>query len=413
MHVVGKALLWKYHELQGGDFTVKIRLSVGCHARYIKTGFTSKKEYWDERTGLPKPMHPRFRELIRRIDELIEDIDFEVKLAERNGELLIINELKDRVESKYYGFRLPKSQMKLFAFYDIIIGELEEQGRIGTADLVASNKSIISKVFGGKDKLFTSFTEWDFKRIEERINSVKSESSKSLYLRTFYRVWNIAIERKFCPEKLHPKYTIKFKAYKRIKIRKRAIPVNYIHDIEDLTFSHLSREYRSQQYLVFCYYSRGINFKDLVLLKHGENIRNGYIRYVRSKNRRKYEFKLHPKAQKVIEVFESYPEQSDAGYVFPILGSMHDTPRKMESRIDSALKDFNEDLLHFEKTTNCPKHITSYCIRHSFATTLRDKKVDVAIIKEAMGHETELQTATYLDEISDDIIADEIERALS
>lgn len=278
--------------------------------------------------------------------------------------------------------------MKLFAFYGVIIKELEEQGRIGTADLVAGNKSIISKVFEGKDKLFSSFTEWDFKKIEARVNSVKSESSKSLYLRTFYRIWDIAIERSCCPEKLHPRNTIRFKAYKRIKTVKRAIPIEYIHAIEGLDFSYESRQFRSQQYLIFCYYSRGINFKDFALLKHDENICKGRIRYTRSKNRRRYEFKLYAKTQKVIEIFENYPKQSNAGYVFPILDETHDTLRKIDVRIDSALKDFNEDLLLFERVTHCPKHITSYCIRHSFATCLRDKKVDIAIIKEAMSHET-------------------------
>lgn len=121
---------------------------------------------------------------------------------------------------------------------------------------------------------------------------------------------------------------------------------------------------------------------------------------------------MHPKANIVVEIFRSYPDQSNDGYVFPILDAHHDTPRKIEVRIDSALKDFNEDLLAFEQETDCPKHITSYSIRHSFATALRHKKVDISIIKEAMGHETELQTEVYLEEIDDSIITEEIEKAL-
>ena len=406
-----KAVLWKYHKLKNGEFTVKIRMAYFGNTAYLKTGLTSKMEHWDESAGMPKPNHPKFRELVRRIDEVFENIDFELKLSKRNGEPLGINELKQRLEGQQSG-EMPKAQMKLFAFYDVIINELEEQGRVGTANLVAGNKSILSKVFEGKDKLFTSFTDWDFKKIETRINSLKSESSKSIYLRIFYRIWNIAIERKYCPGKLHPKNSIRFKVYKRIKTIKRAIPVEYIHAIENLSFSYETRQFRSQQYFIFCYYSRGINFKDFSLLKHVQNIGKGRIRYIRSKNRRQYDFKLHPKAQEVVEMFKSYPKQSNAGYVFPILYELHDTPRKIDARIDSALKDFNEDLLLFERATNCPKHITSYCIRHSFATCLRDKKVDIAIIKEAMGHETELQTATYLDEINESIVTEEVEKAL-
>lgn len=411
MSIVKKAILWKYHELRNGEFTIKIRISSFSNTEYLRTGFSSRIDHWDEVTCMPKPAHPKFRELVRRIDELMESIDFELKLAKRNDEILTLNELKVRVGFQNGG-PLPKTQMKLFEFYDIVIDELEKQGRIGTADLIAANKSIISRVFGGRDKPFTSFGETDFKRIEDRINCLKSESSKSLYLRTLYRVWNMAIERKLCPQKLHPKNAIRFKAYKRIRTKKRAIPIEYIHAIENLQFPDVSRRFKSQQYFIFCYYSRGINFKDFALLKHGENICQGHIRYTRSKNHRWFDFKLHPKAHTVVELFESYPIQSDAGYVFPILEAKHDTPRKIEVRIDSALKDFNEDLLYFEKEIKCPRHITSYSIRHSFATSLRNKNVDITIIKEAMGHETELQTITYLEEIDDSTVTREIERAL-
>ena len=68
-------------------------------------------------------------------------------------------------------------------------------------------------------------------------------------------------------------------------------------------------------------------------------------------------------------------------------------------------------LEYLRRKVGCPKKITSYVIRHAFATNLKDKKVDVAIIKEALGHETELQTATYLDEIDDSIVAKKIEEA--
>ena len=130
------------------------------------------------------------------------------------------------------------------------------------------------------------------------------------------------------------------------------------------------------------------------------------------KNKRNYDFELHPKAQKVVEIFQEYPLQSDAEYVFPILQSIHDTARKIDTRIESALKDYNEDLKTMEDMIDSPKHITSYTIRHAFATNLRDKRVDVAIIKEAMGHETELQTTTYLEEIDDSIISTAIKEAL-
>ncbi len=104
--------------------------------------------------------------------------------------------------------------------------------------------------------------------------------------------------------------------------------------------------------------------------------------------------------------------QSDAEYVFPILMKFHDIPKKIDARIDSALKDLKEDLKAMAKEIKLEKDLTSYVARHSFATNLRQKNVDMRIIQEAMGHETQLQTMTYLDEIDDSVIAKSIEDAL-
>lgn len=59
------------------------------------------------------------------------------------------------------------------------------------------------------------------------------------------------------------------------------------------------------------------------------------------------------------------------------------------------------------------RKFTSYSLRHGFATHLRNNNVDIALIKEALGHETETQTAVYLDDLDDKPLADEINRALN
>jgi integrase/recombinase XerD len=408
MEVLIEALLWKYNILKNGEYAIQIRLTKYRDVKYISSGFSSSIAKWDNEMNLPFPSHRKYKEIIKKINTIIDDTTFEIKLAERQGELLTMTELKKRVAKK----QAKLDQKKVLQFFDEIIRELELAGRIGYADVFTACKATINKLFEGKDKFFAAVTESDFKRYEAFINNLNSDSTRSLYLRTLYRLWNIAIERKHCPEKHHPKFGIKYKAYKRVKTKKRAINIDFIKEIEKLQFDASTRLYRSQQYCLFSYYSRGINFSDLCKLKHTTNVKNGFIYYRRSKNGRIYDFELHSKAKRIVELFRNYPLQSTGNYVFPILHEQHDTPRKIGVRIDSALKDFNEDLRVFEEKIGCPKKITSYVIRHAFATNLRDKKVDVAIIKEALGHETELQTATYLDEIDDSIVAKKIEEAL-
>ena len=99
-------------------------------------------------------------------------------------------------------------------------------------------------------------------------------------------------------------------------------------------------------------------------LKFKENIFENEISYIRSKNRRSYHYQLHSKAIIIICNFEHSIIKSDAGYVFPILQYCHDSPKKIDARIDSALKDLNEDLAKMAKLIGLEKHITSYVARH-------------------------------------------------
>ncbi|HMR90953.1 MAG TPA: tyrosine-type recombinase/integrase [Chitinophagaceae bacterium] len=408
MQVIIEAILWTYSKLKNDQFAIQMRFTHYKDVKYLSTGFSANPETWDAKNNLPLPSHSKYKAVLKKISSLTDDADFEIRLAEKNGESLTMAELKQRVSKK----QAPASHKKILEFYDEVIADMESQGRTGYADVFTSSKATISKLLKNVDKRFTAFTEKDFKQYESFINSLKSESTKSIYLRTLYRLWNIAIKEKHCPEKHHPKFHIGFKPYKRIKTKKRAIPFDYIKKIEEIQFDTDSRLFRSQQYCIFSYYSRGINFTDMAKLKKKLNIHRGNICYKRSKNKRNYDFALHPKAQKVVEIFADYPLQSDADYVFPILLAKHKTARQIDTRIDSALKDFNEDLGTMEEMIESPKHITSYTLRHSFATSLRNKKVDIAIIKEAMGHETEMQTNAYLEEIDDTLIASSIEEAL-
>jgi integrase/recombinase XerD len=76
------------------------------------------------------------------------------------------------------------------------------------------------------------------------------------------------------------------------------------------------------------YYARGMNFNDMLKLRM-DDIQNDGVTYKRSKNKRSYNFELHPKAMKVLKTFLTYPTQSDAGYIFPFIFKEHDTAKKL------------------------------------------------------------------------------------
>ena len=155
----------------------------------------------------------------------------------------------------------------------------------------------------------------------------------------------------------------------------------------------------------------GMNFNDMLKLKREDFVNNGIV-YKRSKNKRNYDFELHPKAVRVIKIFENFPEHSDAGYIFPFIMKEHDTAQKIDVRIDSALKDFNEDSKAMASAVGWNKDFTSNTLRHGFASHLNEADVAIKIIQEALEHETQAQTRVYLDDIEDSIITNAINAAL-
>jgi integrase/recombinase XerD len=410
MQVKMKAILWKHKEAANGEHEIRIRITIYKEVVYLNTGFTSSENNWDQKNDCPKSTHPKFKVIIKKIGELTDAIDFEVKLLLKNGiDTFSLSDLKNKVKAPIK----KNSKIKILELYESVIGELESEERIGYSKVFISSRDNLKKFLRNVDLPFIGFSKKEFENYEQfLLKNVKQESSISVYIRTFTRLWNIAIERGHCPKEHHPSKYFKFKPYRRFKTKKRAVSSDVIKAIEGLPFDKTSRLYRSRQYFLFSYFARGMNFIDLAKLRYKENFLGNELNYIRSKNKRRYQFQLHSKALAIVEVFLSYHQQSDAGFLFPILHSIHNTAKKIDDRIDSALKDLNEDLKQMGQMIGVEKHLTSYVARHSFATNLRQKNVGISIIQEALGHETELQTSTYLEDIDDSIIALSIENAL-
>lgn len=392
-----------------GEHEVRIRMIQNRKPTYMATGFSSSEDNWDKDKGFPQTSHPKFKELTARINQLTSDIDFEIKLAEKASRVITPIEIKVKLTNQAGVIASEKPQY-ILAYFQAVIDQYRTDENPGYANIFHNCKLTIGKLLKDRDKMFLAFTRQDHMNYERQISKL-SESTKSNYLRTYYRIWNMAIEDGIARKDHHPKQFIKFKAYKRIRTKKRSIKSDYWKRILNLKFKDDTRMYRSKLMMEFLYYARGMNFNDMLRLKKDQLQSNG-IHYKRTKNKRDYNFELHPKALKVIKAFFEYPMQSDSENIFPILMKEHDTAAKIDARIDSALKDLNEDMKAMAKAIGWEKSFTTYSLRHGFASHLNEANVDIKIIKEALGHETELQTRTYLDDIEDSIITNAINAAL-
>src|SRR5438552_3891563 len=114
MKVLIDPLHWDWKICENEEYMIPIRLTLKKDVKYISTGYTSSIEDWDPDNLLPRPSHPKYIAVVNKINALREDAEFEVKLASKNGELLTMAELKNRVVGK----QETPGQKKVLEFFD-------------------------------------------------------------------------------------------------------------------------------------------------------------------------------------------------------------------------------------------------------------------------------------------------------
>ena len=155
--------------------------------------------------------------------------------------------------------------------------------------------------------------------------------------------------------------------------------------------------------MIFSYYTGGMNFVDMLKLQWN-NIDGNRILYTRSKTKGRFSVKILEPVKKALNYYKS--QMIITNYVFPILLKENLTPIQVENRKLKTLKKFNKDLKEIAKIQGINSNVTSYTIRHSFATNLKYAGISADVIGETMGHHDVSVTKAYLKEFDDEIIDD-------
>ena len=299
----------------------------------------------------------------------------------------------------------------LHQYFNLIIERLETTNRIKYA-LSFKDTLRVLKHFKKEDIPFGDITVKFCNDFETYLRKQGlKETSISIYFRTLRVAFNEAIKEKLTKPQYYP-----FKDYKVSKFdtrtRKRAITKDDKNQIESLNISETLRLYLSRQFFLFSYYVRGINFIDIANLKWS-NIEGERLHYVRSKTGQLFNIKLLPQAQSIIDYWKpiTYKGQGN-DYVFPILDHQyHNDPKKVQNRLHKVLGQTNQDLKEIGQMSGLDIPLTMYVARHTYATTLKHQGVSISKISEAMGHQTEAITRTYLKAFEDDVL-DESDKLL-
>lgn len=321
----------------------------------------------------------------------IDDIDF------------TLNQFEEKFRGK------EQSKITVLEFWAETVNDLKIAGRIGNARAHQDTKNSFFKFCKNQKILFKEITVELLDKYETHLRATGSnDGGIGVRMRELRALFNSAIKKGIVGEKYYP-----FKVYKVSKLKgkgfKKALSraeVKMIENLDETKYPHLIE---AKHLFVFSYYTRGMNFYDVMKLTW-DRIIDDKIIYTRSKTKGRFIIKILKPVQDILDFYKNI--NTSTNFVFPILLKEELTPLQIENRKTKKIKKFNSDLKKIAQVLGIDKPLTSYVARHSFATNLKQLGVSTDIISQSMGHQNIGITSAYLKDFENDVIDDANEKLL-
>lgn len=275
------------------------------------------------------------------------------------------------------------------------IRKLQEEGRYPTAHVYKNAVLSFTKFCDTTGIAFEQITRDSLRRYGQYLHGYGLRpNTVSTYMRMLRSIYNRGVEAgiaRFIPHLFRDVYT-------GVDIRqKKALPPYELHILLYKTPSS-ERLSRTQAIARLMFQFCGMPFSDFAHIEKSA-LKQGVLRYNRIKTGTPMSLEILDMSKKEInrlrnnnEPRENYPD-----YLFNIMKG--DKPRKDEGvykEYQSALRRFNNQLKSLSKDLHLKSPVTSYTIRHSWATNAKYQGVSIEMISESLGHKSIKTTQTYL-----------------
>ncbi|MBL6445746.1 site-specific integrase [Fulvivirga sp. 29W222] len=238
------------------------------------------------------------------------------------------------------------------------------------------------------------------------------------YLRSIRRIYNLAIKDSTTEvSKEHYPFGQGGYSIKKAKTKKRAIKTDYLQVIRDLDYQHDTPIWHHRNYLLFMFNCRGMNFIDLAFLNR-ENVSEGRLKYRRRKTRRgesvkDFNIKLNEEALGILKYYLN--QRRTGNLIFPILQDVIDSDDEsyIYKKYTERRSTHNDWLKKIGKDAGIPVTLTTYVIRHTFATAGLHKGVGKNVIGDMLGHTNYYTTEAYFDDFDKEVLDDAADQILS
>ena len=278
---------------------------------------------------------------------------------------------------------------------EFYIGRLRKEGRHSTAHVYKNAIFSFSKFCGTSNVSFRQVTRERLRRYGQYLYECGLKPNTiSTYMRMLRSIYNRGVEAgsaPYVPRLFHDVYT-------GVDVRqKKALPAGELHKLlyEDPKSERLRR---TQTIAALMFQFCGMSFADLAHLEKSA-LDQSVLRYNRIKTKTPMSVEVLDTAKGMINQLRSNQEPIPdcPNYLFDIL--CNNKKRKDERayrEYQSALRKFNYCLKGLAKALHLKSPVTSYTLRHSWATTAKYRGVPIEMISESLGHKSIKTTQIYL-----------------
>lgn len=178
------------------------------------------------------------------------------------------------------------------------------------------------------------------------------------------------------------------------RTRKRSLSVDDVKKIKALKLNGMPQLEMARDLFLFGIYALGMPFVDIAFLKKG-NIKFDSICYMRHKTNQPVFVPLEPCMKDIIRKYQ----HSNTDYVFPILTTT-EQPRAY-LQYQNKLNTYNRLLKKLSSLAGLNVNLSSYVVRHTWASLAYSSNVELNVISKALGHTNTNTTQIYIRELED------------
>ena len=352
--------------------------------RQISSGHKLFPSEWEvlQRNILPPncegPRHAYLVALKSRIADDKARLERIISRLEHTGESYTAGDVAAR-------YLTPPDAGGFLSFARSLAGQLRQIGKIRTSERYTT---VLNSFGRFRRDVEVPWDEVDSDLMVRYENFLKAAgacpNTTSYYMRGLRAIYNRAVEKELTMQRSPFKHV-----YTGIdKTVKRAVPLNIIRQIRDLDLTLSPTTDFARDIFMFSFYTRGMSFIDMAFLKK-KDLRSGILSYRRQKTGQQLSIKWEEPMQEIIDKYDI----GDTPYLLPIIKNMDVDARR---QYKSTAHLVNDKLRRLGEQLGLAIPLTTYVARHGWASIARSKNIPLAIISEAMGHDSEKTTRIYL-----------------